>query len=252
MPPLEDIDLPTGDGQTIHLNPAAEFWPNILLPGDPARAMAIATDQMEQPRMFNHRRGLWGYSGKTPQGLGFVVQATGMGGPSAAIVCEELAQLGAQLFVRVGTCGAIDPELKLGDLIVARAAVSCDGTSRDHGVAGSIEADPKLTDALAGQAKATDLEVHDCAIATMDLFYDPGAEQRHAEALADGARAIEMEAATIFAVGARHAIPSACLLAVTDELWDHGKRKRLTHEEVTDLGLTLGQVATSAVASLQS
>ena len=135
MTPLEDTELPTGDAEhTLHLNPAADFQPNVLLPGDPARAMAIATAQLTQPKMFNHRRGLWGYSGETADGVGFLVQSTGMGGPSAAIVCEELCDLGAEVLVRVGTCGAIHPDVRFGDLIVVDGALGDDGASQALGV----------------------------------------------------------------------------------------------------------------------
>lgn len=255
MTPLEDIELPEGDGATLHLNPAAEFQPRVLLPGDPARAMAIASAQLTQPRMFNHRRGLWGYSGETAEGVGFLVQSTGMGGPSAAIVCEELADLGAEVFVRVGTCGAIHPDVKLGDLIVARSAVGDDGTSQalgvgtSLGVAGVIDADAALSGLLAAAAGESGHRFHDGAIGTVDLFYDPAAEHRHQKLIEQRALAIEMEAAAVFAVGARREIPCACLLAVTDELWDQGERKRLTHDEIVELGETLGAVAVAAVSA---
>jgi DeoD family purine-nucleoside phosphorylase len=249
MAQLQDMDLPEGDAETLHLNPAADFHPNVLLPGDPARAMSIATSQLEAPRMFNHRRGLWGYSGLTPDGTGILVQATGMGGPSAAIVAEEVIQLGAKVLLRVGTCGAIDPAVKLGDLVVGRVAISDDGSSAALGVEGSIAADARLSDLLVEHAG--DHVVHDGSIATVDLFYDPDGDARHAKLVAGGALAIEMEAATIYGVGARHSIPTACLLAVTDELWDDGARKRLTHDEIAELGVALGAVGVAAVSAFR-
>lgn len=250
MTPLENIDLPEGDApDTLHLHPAAQFHPHVLLPGDPARAMAIATSQLDQPKMFNHRRGLWGYSGLTPDGVGVLVQATGMGGPSAAIVCEELADLGAEVFVRVGTCGAIHQSVKLGDLVVAAEVIGDDGASAALGVAGSIAADARLTELLAGEAEASSHNHHTGSIATVDLFYDPSGDARYAKLAGAGALAIEMEAAAVLGVGRRRGVPSACLLAVTDELWNDGQRKRLTHDEIVELGEVLGHVATRAVAT---
>ena len=79
--------------------------------------------------MFNHHRGLWGYTGEAADGELLTVQSTGMGGPSAAIVLHELISLGALRAIRVGTCGALDPTLELGDLVVAREAIAADGTS---------------------------------------------------------------------------------------------------------------------------
>jgi DeoD family purine-nucleoside phosphorylase len=252
MHALQDIDLPDGDGETFHLNPAAEFRPNVLLPGDPARAMLIATKQLVEPRMFNHRRGLWGYSGETPGGTGFLTQATGMGGPSAAIVCEELADLGAEVFLRVGTCGSIDPSVKLGDLVIVREAISDDGASTALGVDDRISADTELTDRL--MEAATDLGHKWCvgASATVDLFYDPDTGARHDRLREAGALTLEMEAAAVLAVGARRGVRSACLLAVTDELWGDEGRERLSHDEIVELGETLGAVGIRAVETLRA
>jgi uridine phosphorylase len=250
MNPLKDVDLPDDQGETFHLNPAAEFHPNVLLPGDPARAMSIAIKELTEPRMFNHRRGLWGYSGETPGGTGFLVQATGMGGPSAAIVCEELADLGAELFVRVGTCGAIDPSVKLGELVVVSEAVSDDGASSALGAPRRAPADAGLLEALVAQVAASGHPSHVGPSATVDLFYDPDADERQARLVGDGALTLEMEAASVFAVGARREIPCACLLAVTDTLYEDDGRERLTHDQITELGELLGAVAVGAVEAL--
>ena len=86
----------------------------MLLPGDPGRALMLAQALLEEPRMFNHNRGLWGYTGTAPDGEPVTIQATGMGGPSAAIVLPELIALGARRAIRVGTCGALARGLELG------------------------------------------------------------------------------------------------------------------------------------------
>src|ERR1700744_5669230 len=104
------------------LRPTAELHSEAILVGDPGRAMALAQVLTEGPKMSNHARGLWGYSGTTPEGPGLTVQATGMGGPSAALVLSDLAELGVRSAVRVGTCAAIDPSLRLGDLVWVREA----------------------------------------------------------------------------------------------------------------------------------
>ena len=94
--------------ETIHLRPHADVAERVLLPGDPGRALRLAQQLVDgTPKMLNHNRGLWGYSGIAHDGAPLTVQATGMGGPSAAIVVEELVRLGARRFVRVGTCGAL-------------------------------------------------------------------------------------------------------------------------------------------------
>src|SRR5438132_8565274 len=117
----------------IHLRPTAALAERALLPGDPGRALMLAQSLLAEPRMFNHHRGLWGYTGTAPDGEPLTIQATGMGGPSAAIVFSELIALGAKRAIRVGTCGALAPGIELGELIVAREAISADGTSRALG-----------------------------------------------------------------------------------------------------------------------
>ncbi len=91
----------------IHLNPATDVAERVLLPGDPQRALQVSQALLDKPLMMNTRRGLWGYTGAAPDGGLVTVQSTGMGGPSAAIVVEELIDLGARTLLRIGTCGAL-------------------------------------------------------------------------------------------------------------------------------------------------
>src|ERR1700756_1688840 len=107
----------------IHLQPTADLAPRVLLPGDPGRALMLAQLLLSSPLMFNHHRGLWGYTGQAADGALLSIQSTGMGGPSAAIVVHELIALGAERLVRVGTCGALSAELALGDLVIVEDCV---------------------------------------------------------------------------------------------------------------------------------
>jgi len=233
--------IPASAEPPIHLSPAAELAERVLLPGDPQRALAIAQAHLVEPRMFNTRRGLWGYTGRTGGGRAVTVQATGMGGPSAAIVAEELIDLGARTLVRTGTCGAIDPELALGELVVVEAALAADGTSRALGVDGRVGADPGLTAALAAAAGRSP-----AVVASTDLFYDHrgGLEE---EWRAAGAVAVEMEAAAVLAVAARRGVRAGCLLLVSDQVAG-GDRIRLAQEELEQGGVRLGEVALRALA----
>src|SRR4051795_598257 len=104
--------------------------------------------------MFNHHRGLWGYTGEAADGALLSVQASGMGGPSAGIVVEGLLPLGAHRIVRVGPCGALDDSLALGDLVVAGEALAEDGTSRALGAGSKALADPALPAPRGGPAGA--------------------------------------------------------------------------------------------------
>ena len=229
----------------IHVHPTAELAERVLLPGDPGRALLIAQALLDAPRMFNHHRGLWGYTGTAPDGEPLTVQSTGMGGPSAAIVVEELVGLGARMLVRVGTCGALDPGLVLGDLVVAREAIAADGASRALGAGERVAADAGISDRLraaAGPDAATG------AVATTDLFYEPDTGRAEAWAAA-GALAVEMEAAAVLRVAERHGVSAGCLLAVSD-LHDGtpGAGARLPEDELARIGERLGRVAFEAVA----
>src|SRR3954454_11684239 len=103
------------------LRPTAPISANAILVGDPGRALLLAQELLEQPKMSNHARGLWGYSGLTPAGRGLTIQATGMGGPSASVVLGDLAELGVKRAIRIGTCASVGG-LELGELMVVSEA----------------------------------------------------------------------------------------------------------------------------------
>jgi uridine phosphorylase len=203
---------------TLHLRPTAELAERVLLPGDPGRALLLAQILLEKPLMFNHHRGLWGYTGMAGDGEPLTIQATGMGGPSAAIVLAELIALGARRAIRVGTCGAIASGLALGQLIVAREAISADGTSRALGAGERVSGDVGLADALERHANGARAG----AVVTVDLFYERGPIGAGHEALA-----VEMEAAALFALGAVEAVPVGCVLTVSDTFDESGQRARI-------------------------
>jgi DeoD family purine-nucleoside phosphorylase len=218
---------------TIHLHPTAELAPRVLLPGDPGRALLLAQTLLDAPKMFNHNRGLWGYTGTAADGEPLTVQATGMGAPSAAIVVSELVDLGAERLLRVGTCGALSAALALGDLVAVESALSADGVSAALGPAGP---DPELTAALDA--------AHRGAVVTSDLFYDPDLGRQEAWA-AGGALAVEMECAAVFAVAARRGIAAAALLLVSDLVLP--ERRRIDADELRAGEERLGRAALAAL-----
>jgi uridine phosphorylase len=225
--------------EQIHLRPTAPLAERLLLPGDPGRALALAQALLEEPLMFNHHRGLWGYTGAAPDGEPLTIQATGMGGPSAAIVLSELITMGARRAIRVGSCGALAPGIGLGDLIVAREAISGDGTSRALGAGERVPADPRLTEALIREAPGA----HSGPVLSVDLFYDDG--RRPA---APGALAIEMEAAALLALGESAGIQVACVLAVSDTFEDGGSRRRIADSRLHEAAERMGAAAVAALS----
>src|SRR5215213_4718701 len=97
------------------LRPTGPIAPAALLVGDPGRALLLAQELLESPKMSNHARGLWGYTGAA-EGGELTIQSTGMGGPSAAIVLGDLAELGVRRAVRVGTGAALSRRARPGEL----------------------------------------------------------------------------------------------------------------------------------------
>jgi uridine phosphorylase len=218
----------------IHLKPNAPVAERALLPGDPGRALRLAQHLLAAPmQVLNTNRGLWGYTGTTGDGAPLTIQSTGMGGPSTAIVVEELIELGARRLVRVGTCGALGEGRTLGSLLVAGAALCADGASRALGGGERAEADPGLTEALERVAGPAAL------VASADLFYDPDPERARGWAAA-GAAAVEMEAATLFTIARRREVAAGCVLVVSDLVSDG---QRIDDDALHAAELRLGDAA---------
>ena len=227
----------------VHIHPTAPLARRALLPGDPGRALALAQLVLAEPKMFNHNRGLWGYTGAAADGELLTIQSTGMGGPSAAIVLEELCDLGLELAIRVGTCGALDPELELGDLVIADAALAADGASRALGAAARVAADAGLVAALRAADGAAGARTG--AVASSDLFYDR--DRDRVDGRRAGALAIEMEAATLLRVGELRRIRVGCLLAVTDVFDGQAARRRIDAEDLLKATEQLGRLGAGAL-----
>lgn len=231
--------------ETIHIRPKAPVAERVLLPGDPGRALRLAQLLMHPPaQMLNHHRGLWGYSGTGLDGEPLTIQSTGMGAPSAAIVVEELIALGARRLLRVGTCGALVPGLRLGELLAADRVLGADGVSRGLDAAPVLEPDAGILGRLVDTPVAA---VRTGTVVTSDLFYDPD-PSRAAGWVGEGAVAIEMEAAAILAVCARHGARAGCVLIVSDELAG-GARRRIEVDALHAAEEPLGRVAAYALGA---
>jgi DeoD family purine-nucleoside phosphorylase len=233
------VYVPVSATATIHLRPHDVVAERVLVPGDPGRALRLAQLLLEKPKMLNHNRGLWGYSGIAADGGALTIQSTGMGGPSAAIVLEELIELGARRIVRVGTCGALAGGLALGSLIVADGVLAADGTSRALGAAETLRPDPALRAAL--EAAAPD--ARSGLVVSSDLFYDPDPGRARAWARA-GALVVEMEAATLLAVAERRGVAAAVVLAVSDLVTDG---RRIGEPELERAEAELGRAGLAAL-----
>ena len=195
-----------------------DFAESVLLPGDPRRARYIAENFFEDARLVTEERGMLGYTG-TYKGEPVSVQTTGMGCPSAAIVTEELIQLGARNLLRVGTCGGYHPEMKLGDLTIATAAAPASGTisSITQGIPYAPAAHFDMIHAAYHAAESSKRRTFVGLVVTSDLFYDP--EEKPAALWSElGVLAVEMEAAAIFTLSAMRGIRAGCLLTVSNTI----------------------------------
>ena len=204
----------------LHAEPG-DYAPLVLLPGDPGRATTIASrfdGGLASARLVNKNRGLLGYTG-TVGGRPVSVQTSGIGAPSIAVVVEELLRLGARQLVRVGTTGALQAHLKLGELIIATASTPTDGTTATFmgGKAYAPAADFALTHALVHAAERLGVPFHVGPIASIDVFShyhpDPNFVRPWREA---GVLSVEMEASALFYLAASRGVQAACLGVVVD------------------------------------
>jgi len=208
------------------LRPTAPIAADAILVGDPGRALLLAQELLEQPKMSNHARGLWGYSGLTPAGRELTIQSTGMGGPSAAVVLQDLAELGVRRAIRVGTCTALW-DFDLGDLVIVTETFPEPGgffqrAPEEEDLQQAVAPDPRLTlqlvRALAGEAAGV-------VSVSLDVIHQPDQEVHPAAEVAD------MQTAALFAVAAEFEMAIAALLIVAstadgDSLSDEGLERK--------------------------
>ena len=183
----------------------------VILPGDPKRCAKIA-ELFEDAHLVADHREFTTYTGYL-DGEKVSVTSTGIGGPSAAIAMEELVRCGAEVFIRVGTCGGIRTDVKSGDLVIATGAVRMEGTSREYApIEYPAVADLEVANALVEAAKELGFTYHTGVVQCKDAFYGQHEPERMPvsyELLNKweawkrlGCKASEMESAALFIVAA--------------------------------------------------
>jgi uridine phosphorylase len=205
------------------LRPTASVAADAVLVGDPGRALLLAQELLASPKMSNHSRGLWGYSGQTPAGRPLTIQSTGMGGPSAALVLGELGGLGVRRAVRVGTCTAFEESLELGEIVVVEAAIAAGGSATALGIAPgeAVVPDERLTERLGGTPEG----FRRATVASFDAH--PGDQ-----APRPGAVAADMQTAPLLARARALGIDAAAVLIVTEKAGgEHLETERLEPTE---------------------
>ena len=199
----------------------------VILPGDPKRCVKIA-QYFDNPVLIADNREYITYTG-TLDGVKVSVTSTGIGGPSASIAMEELYCCGADTFVRIGTCGGMQTEIKSGDIVIATAAVRMEGTSREYApIEYPAVANLDVTNALVEAAKEKGFIYHTGVVQSKDSFYgqhEPEAMPAGYELINKweawkrmGCLASEMESAALFIVaGKLRARMGSCLLVLANQ-----------------------------------
>ena len=175
----------------------------VFCPGDQARARKIA-DQMEEPHLSFEGRGYVVFTGAVKQ-IPMTVCGTGMGGPVVAIALEELAQMGADTFIRVGSCGVFQEGQQPGDMIIPGGTIRGGGTGNAY-LPLQFPAVPtfSILSALTGSADELAIPYTVGIGVSVDAFYGPSDEDFQTQYLRVGAVSIEMECDTLFILGAYH------------------------------------------------
>jgi len=211
---LPDADLPERAQFRATRCLPGEIAPNVLLPGDPARAARIAEEWFNDGQLVMANREFHSYTG-TFKGHPVSVISTGLGSPGAAMVMQDLKPLGVKAAIRVGTAGSVSKDVVPGNLVIGTAAVRDEGTS--HKFVPAIypaTAHFGLTNELRRAAKASDVKAHLGIVHTSDAFKGPSLADdvlRYAQA---NVLAFEMEAATVLTLGALERLPTACIFSI--------------------------------------
>lgn len=220
------------------LRPTGPLAADAILVGDPGRSLLLAQELLEAPKMSNHARGLWGYSGRTADGAELTIQATGMGGPSAALVLTDLATLGVRRAVRIGTCAAAASRAPLGELLLVTEAIAAGGSATAFGLGPgeAVRPEPvllrRLGDVLGERAR-------EARVASVDTL--PAAT-----GIPEGADAADMQTVAVLAAGRELGIAAAAIVAVSET-----EERHLSDDELGALATEAGKAAVRAISNPQ-
>lgn len=205
---------------TVHIgaNPG-DIAETVLMPGDPYRAKWAAETFLKDAKLINEVRGMLGFTG-TWNGHRVTIQGSGMGMPSLSIYANELIRdYGAKTLIRIGSCGGMQPHVGIRDVIVAMTATTLSTPSR--GIFKELNfapcADYGLLRAAADAAEAKGVKTHVGGIYSSDVFYDERPDLNE-QMTRHGILGVEMEAAELYNLAARHSVRALAVLTVSDHL----------------------------------
>lgn len=228
---------------TIHIGAEpGDIADTVLMPGDPYRAKWAAETFLTDARCINQVRGMLGFTG-TWQGHRVTIQGSGMGMPSLSIYANELiTSYNAQTLIRIGSCGAMQEKVAMRDVIIAMTASTLSTPSR--GIMREINfapaADYGLLEAAVAAARAKGVEPHVGGIYSSDVFYDERPDLT-AQMTRHGILGVEMEAAELYTLAARHGRRALAVLTVSDHLLTHealpSDQRERTFGDMVDIAL---------------
>lgn len=191
-----------------------EIAPNVLVPGDPARAARIASEWLTDAKLIMVQREFHSYTGSY-EGVPVSVISTGVGSPGAAMVMQDLGKLGTSVVIRVGTAGSCVAQVKPGDNVVGTAAVRDEGLTRKfvpeiYPAVANLE----VTNALCAAGAGGETKIHTGVVHTSDSFRSPALEKDIEISIYAGVLAFEMEAATILTLAALNGVKAGCIFSI--------------------------------------
>ncbi len=245
------------DGLQYHIGlKEGDVGEYVILPGDPKRCEKIAK-YFDDAKLVADRREFTTYTGYL-NGVKVSVTSTGIGGPSASIAMEELVKVGAKYFIRVGTCGGMDLDVKSGDLVIATGAIRMEGTSKEYApIEFPAVANYDIVTALINSAKKLDLPYHVGVVECKDSFYGQHSpelmpvnyelQNKWNAWLKLGCLASEMESAALFIVASylKVKVGSIFLVVANQEREKQGLENPVAHD--TELAI---KTAVEAIKNL--
>ena len=230
---------------SIHIGAKhGEIAETVLMSGDPLRAKFIAETMLDNAVCYNQVRNMLGFTGYY-KGKRISVQGSGMGAPSIAIYVNELInEYKVKNIIRIGTCGSIQPQIKIKDVVIAMSA-SADFTLNDmrfQGMTYSPCADFELLYKAYNYAQSKNLATHiGNVLNTNDFYYD---SEEYWKRWADyGVLAIDMESFALYTIAAKKRVKALTLLTVSDCFWTHEKasaeERQLAFMQMVDIALNL-------------
>lgn len=201
----------------------------VLLSGEPERSHYIAHTYLQNVKLLSDYRGLNSYRGNLPNGTPILIATSGMGAPSLSIVVNELVQVGIEQFIRIGTCGSIQPHIRVGEIVISHGSLCRQGAALDIApIEYPAVADPFLTVALVETARRLKIPHHLGITASVDTFYEgqeriQSSANAHLQSWLTGITSdyrqlnilnYEMEVGTLFKMAGVYGVAAACVCAV--------------------------------------